>query len=144
VRPLHAAASACILFAAIPAAAQQPIQAAMESCAREVGYQSGFDGPPGPFVALLAPGEAEQARRLELRLDGTVREPRLLSATELDGILVNAVFAVPDTMFSAILAWSEQPGGMGVRARVVPTASPRADLIVYRTTALPCRPSGTP
>jgi hypothetical protein len=139
------AALAALLLLVPPALAQQGIEARLEGCAREIGYQATGDGPPGPFLALIAEEPTAQPRRIELRMDATLREPRLVaSAGTADG-LASATFAVPDSMFSAVLAWSEGPGAMGIRARVAPGEGPRAELSVYRLTATSCAaPSGAP
>jgi hypothetical protein len=123
LRSPASALAACLL--ALPALAQQGIEARLEGCAREIGYQAMGDGPPGPFLALLAEEATSQPRRIELRMDATLREPQLVSATESPDGLASAVFAVPDSMFAAVLAWSEGPGAMGIRARVAPGVAAR-------------------
>jgi hypothetical protein len=141
LRRLLATLAACPLLA-LPAAAQQAIEARLEGCAREIGYQSMPDGPPGPFLALVAEEPSTQPRRIELRMDATLREPRLVGSAETPDGLASVTFAVPDSMFAALLAWSEGPGAMGIRARVAPGTAPRAELSVYRLTALACPAPG--
>ncbi len=127
------------LLVSLPAQAQQAIEARLEGCAREVGYQAMGDGPPGPFLALVSDEATAMPRRIELRMDATLREPQLVASVELADGLASATFAVPDTMFAAVMAWSEGPGALGIRARVAAGATPRAELAVYRLAAVACR-----